>query len=138
MEAASSSTESLVDSAWQSVSKITLDLPWRPARAGRQEERERVRGKRERKRKGGGRRRRPGGTCHNDKPGRSKDKFLKMGIRKGGDAGRFKSELKVILAGPATMTSRALMMGMMGMRMREAGWRAGPATMTSRAMCVRK
>ena len=31
-------TESLVDSAWQSVSKITLDLPWRPLRPGRQEE----------------------------------------------------------------------------------------------------
>ncbi len=26
-------TESLVDSLWQKVSKITLDLPWRPARA---------------------------------------------------------------------------------------------------------
>ena len=36
-------TESLVDSTWQSVSKITLDLPWRPARAGRQEKRERER-----------------------------------------------------------------------------------------------
>ena len=36
-------TESLVDSTWQSVSKITLDLPWRPARAGRQERRERER-----------------------------------------------------------------------------------------------
>ena len=45
-----------MDSAWQSVSKITLDLPWRPARAGRQEEREskgEKRGKRGRKRKGG-------------------------------------------------------------------------------------
>ena len=29
-----------MDSAWQSVSKITLDLPWRPARAGRQKRRE--------------------------------------------------------------------------------------------------
>ena len=29
-----------MDSVWQSVSKITLDLPWLPARAGRQEERE--------------------------------------------------------------------------------------------------
>ena len=28
---------------WKSVSKITLDLPWRPARAGRQEKRERER-----------------------------------------------------------------------------------------------
>ena len=62
-------TESLVDSAWQSVSKITLDLPWRPARAGRQEERE-SKGEKEREKEGGGgRRRRPGGTCHNDKPG---------------------------------------------------------------------
>ena len=31
-----------------------------------------------------------GGTRHNDKPGRSKDKVLKMGIQKGGDAGRVK------------------------------------------------
>ena len=31
-----------------------------------------------------------GGTCHNDKPGQSKDKVLKMGIQKGGDAGRVK------------------------------------------------
>ena len=46
-------TESLVDSAWQSVSKITLDLPWRPARAGRQEERE---SKREERERGRGRR----------------------------------------------------------------------------------
>ena len=29
-----------------------------------------------------------GGTCHNDKPGQSKDKVLKMGIQKGGGAGR--------------------------------------------------
>ena len=45
--------ESLVDSAWQSVSKITLDLPWRPARAGRQKERERVRGEKRKKEVGG-------------------------------------------------------------------------------------
>ena len=31
-----------------------------------------------------------GGTCHNDKPGRGKDKVLKMGVQKGGDAGRVK------------------------------------------------
>ena len=31
-----------------------------------------------------------GGTCHTDKPGQSKDKVLKMGIQKGGDAGRVK------------------------------------------------
>ena len=31
-----------------------------------------------------------GGTCHNDKPGQSKDKVLKMGIQKGGDARRVK------------------------------------------------
>ena len=41
-----------MDLSWQSGSKITLDLPWRPARAGRQEERE-SKGRRERKRKGG-------------------------------------------------------------------------------------
>ena len=34
---------SLVDPSWQSVSKITLDLPWRPARAGWQEEEDRRR-----------------------------------------------------------------------------------------------
>ena len=28
-----------------------------------------------------------GGTCHNDKPGQSKEKELKMGIQKGGGAG---------------------------------------------------
>ena len=44
-----------------SVSKITLDLPWRPARAGWQEGREGPRGKV---------RGEDGGTCHNDKPGR--------------------------------------------------------------------
>ena len=45
-----------------------------------------------------------GGTCHNDKPGQSKDKVLKMGIQNGGDAGRVKRGDQ---AGPATMTSRA-------------------------------
>ena len=29
-----------MDRNWKSVSKIALDLPWQPARAGRQEERE--------------------------------------------------------------------------------------------------
>ena len=29
-----------------------------------------------------------GGTCHNDKPGQSKDKVLKMGIQKRRAAGR--------------------------------------------------
>ena len=29
-----------MDRNWKSGSKITLDLPWQPARAGRQEERE--------------------------------------------------------------------------------------------------
>ena len=62
-----------MDSDWQSVSKITLDLPWQPARAGRQEEREKEtesKGGGERgegKREGGGVKG-GGGTCHNDKP----------------------------------------------------------------------
>ena len=43
-----------MDSTWQSVSKITLDLPWRPARAGRQEKRERERKREERNREMGG------------------------------------------------------------------------------------
>ena len=37
-----------MDRNWKSVSKIPLDLPWQPARAGRQEEREGKGGKRER------------------------------------------------------------------------------------------
>ena len=41
-----------MDSAWQSVSKITLDLPWRPARAERQEERE-SKGEKREKEEGG-------------------------------------------------------------------------------------
>ena len=45
---------SLVDRKWQSGSKITLDLPWRPARAGRQEEREsKGRGERRREKRQG-------------------------------------------------------------------------------------
>ena len=46
-----------MDSAWQSVSKITLDLPWQPARAGRHEEERESKGGGERgegKREGGG------------------------------------------------------------------------------------
>ena len=43
-----------MDSTWQSVSKITLDLPWRPARAGRQEKREREREREGRNREMGG------------------------------------------------------------------------------------
>ena len=35
-----------------------------------------------------------GGTCHNDKPGQSKDKVLKMGIQKGGGAGRVKRGIR--------------------------------------------
>ena len=62
--------KSLVDSAWQSVSKITLDLPWQPARAGRQEEREsKGGGERGEGRREGGGVKGGGGTCHNDKPG---------------------------------------------------------------------
>ena len=47
---------SLVDWNWKSGRKITLDLPWQPARAGRQEERESIGGgvRREGKRQGGG------------------------------------------------------------------------------------
>ena len=61
-----------MDRNWKSGSKITLDLPWQPARAGRQEERgskgegERRGGERQGQGVKGGR---PGGTCHNDKPG---------------------------------------------------------------------
>ena len=58
-----------MDSTWQSVSKITLDLPWRPARAGQQEKREREKERREKQGDGRGRRGRSGETCHNDKPG---------------------------------------------------------------------
>ena len=80
-----------------------------------------------------------GGTCHNDKPGRSRDKNLKMEIQKGGDAGRVKSDL----GGTCHNDNPGLNDGDdggVGMRMRgaEAGWKAGPATMTSRAMCMRK
>ena len=43
-----------MDRKWQSGSKITLDLPWRPARAGRQEEREsKGRGERRREKRQG-------------------------------------------------------------------------------------
>ena len=62
-------TESLVDSTWQSVSKITLDLPWRPARAGRQEKREREKERSGKQSGERGIRGRSSGTCHNDKPG---------------------------------------------------------------------
>ena len=59
-----------MDRNWKSVSKIALDLPWQPARAGRQEEREDKGGgeRGEGKREGGGVEG-GGGTCHNDKPG---------------------------------------------------------------------
>ena len=59
-----------MDRNWKSVSKIALDLPWQPARAGRQEEREGKGGgeRGEGKREGGGVKG-GGGTCHNDKPG---------------------------------------------------------------------
>ena len=35
-----------------------------------------------------------GGTCHNDKPGQSKEKELKMGIQKGGGAGRVRRGIR--------------------------------------------
>ena len=61
-----------MDRNWKSGSKIPLDLPWQPARAGRQEEKE-SKGEGEsrgEKRQGQGvKGGRPGGTCHNDKPG---------------------------------------------------------------------
>ena len=66
-----------MDSDWQSVSKITLDLPWQPARAGRQEEREK-----ETESKGGG-----------ERGERGEGKREGGGVKGG--------------AGPATMTSRA-------------------------------
>ena len=60
---------SLVDRNWKSVSKITLDLPWRPARAGRQEKREREKGRRGKQSDERGRREKSSETCHIDKPG---------------------------------------------------------------------
>ena len=35
-----------------------------------------------------------GGTCHYDKPGQSKEKELKMGIQKGGGAGRVRRGIR--------------------------------------------
>ena len=82
--------------------KITLDLPWRPARAGRKREREREReGGRE---CGSGREkvRKRGGTCHKDKPG------LHQKVTRGNLDSWREQEDK---AGPATMTSRAVESG---------------------------
>ena len=85
-----------------------------------------------------------GGTCHNDKPGQSKDIVLKMGIQKGGDAGRVKK-------GGAGATchndklgrndgyggSRYDGGGGEGVR-GEAGGRVRLATVASRVMCLRR
>ena len=91
-----------MDLSWRSGSKITLDLPWRPARAGWQSEKER---EREREREGGrecgsgrGKVRKRGGTCHNDKPG------LHQKVTRGNLDSWGEKEDK---AGPATMTSPA-------------------------------
>ena len=48
-----------------------------------------------------------GGTCHNDKPGQSKDKVLKMESRRV----EVREELEGGSGGTSTMTSRAGMMG---------------------------
>ena len=63
-----------MDRNWKSVSKIALDLPWQPARAGRQEEREGKGGGEGAEGRGRGRWKvssesEEGGTYHNGKPG---------------------------------------------------------------------
>ena len=81
-----------------------------------------------------------GGTCHNDKPGQRRDKVLKMGSRRV----EVREELEGDLAGPATMTSRAGMLGMgeVGMtvgRVRgEGGGRVRLAIVASRVVCLGK